>query len=101
MKKLIIIVFENEEKYNFLSNQICEKFSDLSENVEFCGLWGEIQSNATEVLNSISDTVNHFIDSNKEKIIFGCCEKDYDKILQKLKISKCLVDKIDSSAVFK
>lgn len=101
MKKLFVIVFENDKKYSLLSNLICQKFSKLDDDKEFCGLWGEIQGNANGVIDSISAAVNHFIDSNKQEIIFGCCEKDYDEIIRRLNLSDYLVDKIDASTIFK
>ena len=95
MKKLIAIVFENDEKYGLLSNQICELFSKpkLGEEQEFCGLWGEIQYNTNEVINSISATVNYFLKSTKKEIFFGCCEKDFEKILAKINVSDYIVEK--------
>ena len=101
MKKLTVLVFENEKKYNLLSNRVCQKFSKSDENKEFCGLWGEIQNNANEVIMSISATINHFIDSNKQEIIFGCCEKDYGKIIEKIDLSSCIVDKVDAQSILK
>ena len=100
MKKITIIVFENGKEYDLLSNKICEKFT-ADENIEFCGLWGEIQYNANEVINSISATVNHFIKSSKKEIVFGCCEKDYIDIVKEIDLYGCFVNKIDGSSIFK
>lgn len=94
MKKLNVIVFANERECNKHTNNVCEKLSDLPENKSFCGIWGEIQFNAQEVISAISSTVNYFIASDKEEIFFGCCEKDYKNILAAINTQNCDVIKL-------
>ena len=77
MKKLTVILFENDLEYKEYSNRVCEKFANLSAEKEFCGTWSEILFNNEECIASISGCINHFINNtDKAEIIFGCCEKD-------------------------
>lgn len=93
MKKLTVVVFEDELEFKKCSNRVCEKFSNLPKKEEFCGIWGEIKFNTSEVLSAISTTVNHFIeDTDKVEIIFGCCKKDYDDIISKIHTQDCAVN---------
>ena len=92
MKKLNIILFNNEsEKY---SETICEKLSgsNFSANQEFLGIWGEIQFNREECLKAISSTVNYALSSNKTEIYFGCAEKDYNDIIMFIDRDQCEIE---------
>ncbi len=95
MKKLTVILFENELENKEYSNLACERFSDLPPQKEFCGIWGEIVFNSDEVLSMISTTVNHFIDNtDKSEIVFGCCKKDYNAIITKIHTENWLVEEL-------
>jgi hypothetical protein len=99
MKLVRIIIFKDDKEFSQFASVVCEKMQTLDSDKEFCGIWGEIQSNEGEVLNSMSATVNYFIESDKKEIIFGCCEKDYNNILTKLNLEDCNVNKIDVDIV--
>ena len=93
MKKLTIILFENDLENEKYSNQVLEKLSNLSDDKEFCGIWGEILFNNVECLSAISGCVNHFINNtDKMEIIFGCSRKDYDSILANIDTAVCDVN---------
>ena len=94
MKIVRVIIFKNDKEFSQFSSAVCEKMQTIDSDKEFCGIWSEIQSDESEVLNSISATVNYFIESDKKEIIFGCCEKDYNNILTKLNLVNCNIDKI-------
>lgn len=95
MKKLTIILFEDDLEFSKYSDCVFEKLSNLSKEKEFCGIWGEILFNNDEVLSTISSTVNYFInDTDKIEIIFGCCKKDYDDITSKINTEKCVIDEV-------
>ena len=86
MKKLIVILFEDDLEFKEYSNQVCEKFANLPAEKEFCGIWGEILFNNVECISSISGCVNHFINNtDKTEIIFGISNKDYDCVISKNK----------------
>ena len=38
MKKLTVILFENEAESDKYSDLVCEKLSDLPDDKEFCGI---------------------------------------------------------------
>ncbi len=100
MKRLIAVLFADEAAFVQYSNRVCERFSDLPEEKEFCGIWGEISFNKDEVLAAISDAVNHFIkDTDKIEIVFGCCIKDYKDILSKIHTENCAVEQISCQNV--
>ena len=40
MKKLTIILFENDLENKEYSNTVFEKFANLPAEKEFCGIWG-------------------------------------------------------------
>ena len=95
MKNLTVVLFENALENKKYFNRVCEKFTNLSTEKEFCGIWGEILFNDDECLSAISATVNHFInDTEKTEIIFGCCKKDYNAILAKIHVENCSVDTV-------
>ena len=95
MKKLTVILFENDLENKEYSDRVCEKFSDLPAEKEFCGIWGEILFNYSEVLFEICTTINHFVENpEKNEIIFGCCKKDYNAILDRIHLENCLVDTV-------
>lgn len=95
MKRLTVILFENDLEVNEYSNAVCEKMSDLRAEKVFCGIWGEILFNHIEVLSVICTTINHFVDNtDREVIVFGCCKKDYSAILAQIHIGHCLVDTV-------
>ena len=95
MKKLIAILFENDFEFKEYSNSVCEKFANLPPVKEFCGIWGEILFNHSEVLSAICTTINHFVDNtDRTEIIFGCCKKDYDSIISKTHAENCVIEVI-------
>ena len=96
MKKLTVILFENDLEFKEYSDQIFEKFADLPLDKEFCGTWGEILFNSEECISSISGCVNHFINnSNKTEIIFGISSKDYEDVISKINVEKCIIERVD------
>ncbi len=95
MKIVKVVVFKDDKECSLFSDQVFESLKNIEPDKEFCGIWGEIQYNSEEVINSISSCVNHFIQSQKNEIIFGCCEKDYNDIMAKLNISGCSIKKLD------
>ena len=77
MKKLTVILFENDFEFKEYSDRVCEKFANLPAEKEFCGIWGEILFNNAECISSVSGCVNHFINNtDKTEIIFGISNKD-------------------------
>ena len=77
MKKVFVIVFENEHEFARGSDIIGERFINSDNTIEYCGSWGKIQFNKDECLKSISSTVNHFIQlPEKKEIYFGCDQED-------------------------
>ena len=95
MKKLIVILFENDLEFKESSNRVCERFADLPAEKEFCGIWGEIFFNNEESITSISGCVNHFINnSNKTEIIFGIRNKDYDGVISKINTENCVIETV-------
>ena len=95
MKKITVVIFKDDIESKKYANQVCEKFSKLSAEKEFCGIWGEIEFNAEDILLAIANTVNHFIENtNKTEIIFGCCKKDYNSIISKINTENCVVEAI-------
>ena len=89
MKKLIVILFENDLEFKEYSNRVCERFANLPAEKEFCGIWGEIQFNKEECLKVISSTVNFALSSDKNDIYFGCSQKDYEDIISLIKCDNC------------
>ena len=89
MKKLIVILFENDLEFKEYSNRVCERFANLPAEKEFCGIWGEIQFNKEECLKAISSTVNFALSSDKNDIYFGCSQKDYEDIISLIKCDNC------------
>lgn len=93
MKKITIILFENDLENKEYSNRVCEKFANLPTEKVFCGTWSEILFNNEECIASISGCVNNFINNtDKTEIIFGCCRKDYVAILNKIHAEDCEID---------
>ena len=96
MKKLIVILFENDLEFKEYSNLVCERFANLPAEKEFCGIWREILFNNEECISSISGCVNHFINnSNKTEIIFGISSKDYEDVISKINVEKCIIERVD------
>ena len=92
MKNLTIVIFENDLAVEKHYDEAFDKYGKSSTEKEILGVWGEILSNADEVLSTISDTVNYFInDTDKTEIVFGCCRKDYDDIIAKIDVEKYIV----------
>ena len=92
MKNLTIVIFENDLAVEKYYDKAFSDFGKSSKERELLGAWGEILFNTDEVLSTISNTVNHFInDTDKTDIVFGCCKKDYDDIISKINIDKCVV----------
>jgi hypothetical protein len=95
MKKLTVILFENDLEFKEYSDQVCEKFADLPAEKEFCGIWGEILFNSEECISSISGCVNHFINTaDKTEIIFGIGNKDYDSVISKINTENCVIETV-------
>lgn len=90
MKKVFAVIFESETMLLNESGNIAEHFKNTDNSKEYCGCWGETQSNRAECLNAIASTVNHFIKSpHKNEIIFGCSDKDIAEIRPLLLIDDC------------
>ena len=95
MKKLIVILFENDLEFKEYSDRVCEKFANLPTVKEFCGIWGEILFNSEECISSISGCIIHFINNtDKTEIIFGISNKDYDCVISKINIENCVVETV-------
>lgn len=91
MKKLFIFISFSSEDMDI----VFKRMEDRTHCQEFLGFWGEIdESNKEECLNTISSTVNHFIDSDKEEIYFGIDEKDFDEIISRVNTQNCDIIKI-------
>ena len=101
MKTVKVMLFKDDKEFSQFSSAVCDKMQAIDSDKEFCGIWGEIQSNENEVLRSISATVNYFIESDKKEIIFGCCEKDYNDILARLALKSCNVVNVEVEALLK
>ena len=95
MKKLTVILFENDLEFKEYSNQVCGRFANLPTEKEFCGIWGEILFNNAECISSISDCVNHFMNNiDKTEIIFGISNKDYDCVIFKINTENCVIEMV-------
>ena len=95
MKKLTVILFENDLEFKEYSNQVFEKFANLPAEKEFCGIWGEILFNSAECISSISGCVNHFINNtDKTEIIFGINNKDCDCVVSKINTENCVIETV-------
>ncbi len=95
MKKLTVILFENDLEFKEYSNQVFEKFANLPAEKEFCGIWGEILFNSAECISSISGCVNHFINNtDKTEIIFGISNKDYACVISKINTENCVIETV-------
>ena len=95
MKKLTVILFENDLEFKEYSDRVCEKFANLPPEKEFCGIWGEILFNSEECISSISGCVNHFINNtDKTEIIFGISNKDYDCVISKINAENCVIETV-------
>jgi len=95
MKKLIVILFENDLQFKECSNRVCERYANLPAEKEFCGIWGEILFNNEECVSSISGCVNHFINNtDKTEIIFGISSKDYDCVISKINTENCVIETV-------
>ena len=95
MKKLTVILFENDSEFKEYSNQVSEKFANLPAEKEFCGIWGEILFNNDQCISSISGCVNHFINNtDKTEIIFGISNKDYDCVISEINAENCVIETV-------
>ena len=95
MKKLTIILFEDVFEYEKYANAVCEKLSLLPAQSEFLGTW-YIENNKGEAFASISIAVNHFIENiDKAEIIFGISSKDYEDVVSKINVEKCIIERVD------
>lgn len=95
MTLLTIILFKDSIEFSALSGKICEKVSSPDEK-EFCGCW-DILFNRDECIASISEAVNHFLGlPEKREVIFGCCMKDYNDIMQRINTSECEINCISA-----
>ena len=96
MKKLTVILFENDLEFKEYSDRVCEKFANLPAENEFCGIWGEILFNNVECISSVSGCVNHFINNtDKTEIIFGISNKDYDCVISKINAENCVIETVN------
>ncbi len=90
MRKVYIIVFNSENELLNGSEKNAECFTKSNDSVVYCGSWGEIQFNKTECLNSISSTINFFVQMpDKKEIYFGCNAKDVLDIKSFLELQNC------------
>lgn len=88
MKKVFIIVFDNDEEMSATSERIQIEKSDDSK--VYCGSWGKIHFNKDECLKAISETVNHFIKLPEIKeVYFGCNRDDVSEIKKLLLLDGC------------
>ena len=95
MKRITVVIFKDDTESKKYANHVCERFSKLSAEKEFCGIWGEILFNNEECISSISGCVNHFINnSNKTEIIFGISNKDYDCVIPKINTENCVIETV-------
>ena len=91
MKKLKVVLFDDKKN----ANTICESFSTMSEKSEFLGVWW-IEYNQGECYSSISAAANHFIENtDKTEIIFGISSKDYEDVISKINVEKCIIERVD------
>ena len=90
MKKLFVIVFDNELEFDELADKIGNRFINSDNAIEYCGSWGKIMFNKAECLNTISSTVNHFIQlPEKKEIYFGCNQENISEIQELLFSEAC------------
>ena len=90
MKKVFVIVFDNELEFDEGSDKIGEHFINSDGYIEYCGCWGKIEFNKNECLNAISTTVNHFIQlPEKKEIYFGCDRENLSEIQVLLMSKNC------------
>lgn len=88
---LTVIIFRDSNSFSALSSKVCEKLS-LDKDKEFPGCW-DIVDNRKDVISSISNTINYFIEtSDKNEIVFGCCTKDYSDIMQYINTDNCEIN---------
>ena len=91
MKKVFMIVFEDELEFAKGSNLLSERFINSDGEIEYCGSWGKTQFNKDECLNAISSTVNHFIQMPDKKEYFGCVREDVPEIEPLLLRENCKI----------
>jgi len=102
MKKLFIIVCNDDKEMEFASEKAESLFKEIDASKEYCGFWGKIQFNKEESLKAISNTVNHFIElPEKKEIYFGCAFQDISEIKPLLLLDKCEVLEIPYSDFIK
>ena len=95
MKKLTVILFADALEYKQYAGVVCDKFLVLPEKSEFLGTWW-IESNQEECTTTISVAANHFIDNtDKTEIIFGISSKDYEDVISKINVEKCIIERVD------
>ena len=95
MKKLTVILFTDALEHKQYAGVVCDKFLVLPEKSEFLGTWW-IESNQKECTTTISVTANHFIDNtDKTEIIFGISSKDYEDVISKINVEKCIIERVD------
>ncbi len=93
MKKLYIILVDDETQTDVLSR----KFAESASTKVYCGTWN-ILFNKAECLDAISCTVNHFIQSiDTEEIYFGISSKDVSALKPLLLLDDCEVIEISVS----
>lgn len=102
MKKLFIIVCNDDKEMEFASEKSESLFKEIDASKEYLGFWGKIQFNKEECLNAISNTVNHFIElPDKKEIYFGCNSQNVSEIKALLLLDKCEVLEIPYSDFIK
>ncbi len=90
MKKLFVIVFDNQLEFDELADKIGNRFINSDNTIEYCGSWSKIMFNKDECLNAISSTVNHFIMlPEKKEIYFGCDQENLLEIQELLLSESC------------
>ena len=95
MKKLTVILFADALEHKQYAGVVCDKFLVLPEKSEFLGTWW-IEYNQEECTTTISVTANHFIDNtDKTEIIFGISSKDYEDVISKINVEKCIIERVD------
>ncbi len=95
MKKLMVILFEDDIEYNKYVNTVCDKFSGVSNESEFLGTWW-IEYNQEEGYSAISGAANHFIENtDKTEIIFGISNKDYEGVISKIHTGNVVVETVN------
>lgn len=102
MKKVFIIIFDDDKEMSIHTEKVIEKFKKSDALSVFCGSWGKIHYNKEQCLNSIANAVNHYIKSPEKKdVYFGCNCKDVAEIKPLLILDDCKITDISYSDFIK